>query len=152
MQRSILVIAVLLLGGAAATIPSRTYLPPQYVAQPQLTVQRPQNVYLPPAAAYRQVSQLSRVVSIPERTYLSPSVQIGQPQYVSRPQLVVQRPVVQQVVRPLNVYLPPAAVQRPAISILSQPQYASPSRTYLPPQAAASGLEEQYDIDLRGQF
>ncbi|EDW58231.2 uncharacterized protein Dvir_GJ15503 [Drosophila virilis] len=141
--------AVLLLGGVVATIPSRTYLPPQYITQPQLTVQRPQNVYLPPAASYRQVS---RVVSIPERTYLSPSVQIGQPQYISRPQLAVQRPVVQQVVRPLNVYLPPAAVQRPAISILSQPQYASPSRTYLPPQAAASGLEEQYDIDLRGQF
>ncbi|XP_034658168.1 serum response factor-binding protein 1 isoform X1 [Drosophila subobscura] len=100
----------------------------------------PQRTYLPPAprvvSVYRPAPQ---VISVPR----------VQHQIISRPQVLVQQ---RPVLLPQRTYLPPAprvvSIARPQVVSIARPQLisvAAPRRTYLPPQGAASTLDEQYE-------
>ncbi|XP_034658170.1 signal transducer and activator of transcription 2 isoform X3 [Drosophila subobscura] len=166
--------SLLLLGLADATALSRTYLPPQVqvqqiVSRPQ--VQLVQQPLIHSVVQQRPIIQsvvqqrpIIQSVVVPQRTYLPPaprvvsvyrpapqviSVPRVQHQIISRPQVLVQQ---RPVLLPQRTYLPPAprvvSIARPQVVSIARPQLisvAAPRRTYLPPQGAASTLDEQYE-------
>ncbi|XP_034658171.1 signal transducer and activator of transcription 2 isoform X4 [Drosophila subobscura] len=166
--------SLLLLGLADATALSRTYLPPQVqvqqiVSRPQVQlVQQPliHSVVQQQPLVHSVVQQrpVIQTVLVPQRTYLPPaprvvsvyrpapqviSVPRVQHQIISRPQVLVQQ---RPVLLPQRTYLPPAprvvSIARPQVVSIARPQLisvAAPRRTYLPPQGAASTLDEQYE-------
>ncbi|XP_034482581.1 uncharacterized protein LOC117788035 [Drosophila innubila] len=129
-------IAVILVASVGATIPERTYLPPSvhvqhvqphYISRP---VVHPHNVYLPPV-------QQQLVFSYHPSAHVVTSPVVHQ---VVRQQQVYQSPVAnyhtagQHVVRPNNVYLPPATYQRPVVQhvVHHQRAYESHFADYRP--------------------